>query len=34
MGFARLGKEALFSTAERQNFEIFQNDRDKVVFLA
>ena len=31
-GFCRLGKEALSSTAGTQNFEIFQNDTDKVVF--
>jgi len=33
-GFCSLGKEALSSTAGTQNFEIFQNDTDKVVFHA
>ena len=32
-GFCELGKEALSSTTGGQNFEIFQNDTDKVVFL-
>jgi hypothetical protein len=33
-GFCKLGKEALSSTAGTQNFEIFQNDTEKIVFLA
>ena len=33
-GFCKLGKEALSSTTGTQNFKIFQNDTDKVVFLA
>jgi hypothetical protein len=32
-GFCELGREALSSTTGTQNFEIFQNDTDKVVFL-
>jgi choline-glycine betaine transporter len=32
-GFCKLGKEALSSTTGTQNFEIFQNDTEKVVFL-
>jgi len=31
-GFCRLGKETLSSTAGTQNFQIFQNDTDKVPF--
>jgi len=33
-GFCELGKEALSSTTGTQNFEIFQNDTDKVIFFA
>jgi hypothetical protein len=32
-GFCKLVKEALASTAGGQNFEIFQNDNEKIVFL-
>jgi len=32
-GFCELGKEALSSTTGTQNFEIFQNDTDEVIFL-
>ena len=33
-GFGRLGKEALSSATGTQNFEIFQNDTEIVIFLA
>jgi hypothetical protein len=33
-GFCILGKEALPSRTGTQNFDIFQNDTDKVVFFA
>jgi len=32
-GFCELDKEALSSTTGGQNFEMFQNDNEKVVFL-